>query len=161
MDGQTPVALTNTYRRMFRGVVATIGTAESNVGNLTVTNAAGTVAVYINADEGQTQHTIYTIPAGKKGLFVTGYVGMGNDDKNGVDCTMQWQARPNNGVHGAWATKGQISLVNIGSSWWQYEYGVPAGVLPAKTDIRIRVSAVNGDTTVDAVGGYDLLLKDD
>ena len=161
MDGVTPVALTNTYRRMFRGIVSTIGTAESNVGNLTVTNAEGTVAIYINANEGQTQHTIYTVPSGKSALFMKGYVAMGNDDKNGVDCTMQWQARSNNGTTGAWATKGQISLVNIGSSHWQYEYGAPAGMILAKTDLRIRVSAVNGDTTVEAVGGYDLLLKDE
>ena len=74
MDGATPVALTNTYRRMYRGVVLTIGTAESNVGNISVTNSAGIVGVYIAAEDGQSQQAIYTIPAGKSALFKKGYV---------------------------------------------------------------------------------------
>jgi len=159
LNGQTSVALTNAYIRMFRGVVLTAGSTQGNEGDITVTNGAGTVAIHIETGKGQTQHTIYTIPNNKSGLFVKGYVGMGNDDKNGVDASFEWQARANNGHTGAWATKGDIDLVNIGSSWWQYEYGVPAGILLEKTDIRIRVRTASAESRV--VGGYDLLLKDD
>lgn len=159
MDGTTPVALTNTYRRMFRGIVNTIGGAESNVGNISVTNAAGTVAAYIAATDGQTQMAMYTVPAGKSALFLKGYVGLKNDTFQGESGNFKWQLKLNNGTAGAWQTKGQIGLVNIGSSWWQYEYGAPSGMIPAKTDIRIIQSSATD--TMDSVAGYDLLLKDD
>jgi len=158
MDGTTGVVLTNTYTRMFRGIVVSVGTAESNLGAITVTGG-GDTAIYIDIDDGQTQQAIYTIPAGYTAMFLKGYVALGNDNKNGVDGTFQWQGRLNNGFTGAWATKGQVTLVNIGSSHFVYEYGAPAGMLPEKTDIRIRVT--DTDATIDGIGGYDLLLVQD
>ena len=158
MDGATSVALTNTYNRLFRGVVLTIGTAESNVGNISVTNSAGVVGIYIAASDGQTQQAIYTIPADKSAVFKKGYVALRNDTFQGESGDFKWQMRLNNGTTGAWQTKGQMGLVNIGSSWWQYEYSGPAGIIPGKTDIRIIQS--NATDTMDSVAGYDLLLKD-
>jgi hypothetical protein len=64
----------------------------------------------------------------------------------------------NNGVNGAWLVQGEIGCVNSGSSHWQYEYGIPAGPLPEKTDIRIELTTASA--IFDAVGGYDLLLVD-
>jgi len=80
LNGTTSVALTNTYVRMFRGIVLTTGSSSANEGDITVTNSVGTVAIHIEQGKGQTQHAIYTIPAGKSGVFIKGYVGMGNDD---------------------------------------------------------------------------------
>ena len=160
LNGTTPVALTNQYIRMFRGVVLTAGTNNNNVGALSVTNGAGTVAIYIAADDGQTQHSVYTIPAGKSGYFVKGYVGVsdGGNASSRESVRFQWQTKPNNGVNGAWAVKGEIECINDGSGWWQYEYGIPAGVLPEKTDIRIV--AKEASTQLGTVGGFDLLLVD-
>jgi hypothetical protein len=159
LNGGTPVNLTNTYIRMFRAVVLTAGTTETNEGALVVRiQGGGTTAIFIGALDGQTQHTIYTIPAGKTGYFIKGYVALADDDKNGEVAEFQWQARPNNGVTGAWAVKGEVGLNNIGTSAWIYQYGVPAGPLPPKTDIRIRV--VSSTATLGVVGGYDLVLID-
>jgi len=48
LNGTTPVALTNTYIRMFRAVVLTAGSVETNDGNLIVRIVTvGTVAIYI------------------------------------------------------------------------------------------------------------------
>jgi hypothetical protein len=159
LDGTNPVVLDNTYRRLFRAVIKTAGTAETNVGNISVGVAAGAVGVYIGAGNGQTLQCIYTIPNGKSGYFVKGYVGLVDDDKNGETAQFQWQARPNNGTTGAWAVQGEMGLNNIGSSWWQYEYGIQAGPLPEKTDLRIRV--ITATATLGTVGGFDLLLVDD
>jgi len=159
LNGQTPVALTNTYIRMFRGIVLTAGGSYSNEGNLSVTNGAGTVAIYINAGDGQTQHAVYTVPANTTAYFLRGYVGLADDDKNGEIAEFQWQARPNNGHTGAWAVKGEIGLNNVGSGHWQYEYGCPSGPIPAKTDIRIVT--INTTATLGVVGGFDMLLVDD
>jgi hypothetical protein len=165
LNGTTPVALANEYIRIFRTIVLTAGSVETNIGNLIIasTEAAGgiaenTVGVYVNAGDGQTQQTIYTIPAGKTGYFIKGYTAMADDDKNGEVAEFQWQARPNNGVNGAWAVKGEVGLNNVGTGTWQYRYGVPAGPLPEKTDIRIRVTGVTA--TLGVVGGYDIVLVD-
>jgi len=59
--------------------------------------------------------------------------------------------------------KGQVTLVNIGSSHFAYKYGAPAGPLPASTDIKIRAVSCIDATEIDndAIGGYDLLLVED
>ena len=159
-DGLVPVVLENTYIRMSSAIIMTAGSAESNVGAISIRIAgAGTVGAFIGINDGQTQQAIYTIPASKTGFFLKGYVGMMEANKNGEDATFNWKMRPINGGNGAWQIKGRVGLVNIGTSTWQYEYGAPAGPIPEKTDIRIEVEVAS--TTVDSVGGFDLLLVDD
>jgi len=159
LGGSDTVALTNKYIRMYRAIVITAGSYETNKGVIAIQDTgAGTVGAYIDADDGQTQQAIYTVPAGKTAYFVKGYTAMKNDDKNGEDASFKWKARWNNGGDGAWATKGQISLINIGSSWWQYQYGIPAGPLVEKTDIKIE--CYEASATVGATAGFDLLLVD-
>jgi len=167
LTGATEAAVAGTWMRIFRCIVVTAGSGKTNAGNLTVqcVGAAGglsdnTVGIYVTAGDGQTQRTIYTIPAGKTGYFVKGYVGVADDDKNGEVVEFQYLMRPNTVADGAWAVKGEIGCNSVGSSHWVYEYGIPAGPIPEKTDIRIRVL----DTTVatiGVVGGYDVLLQDD
>lgn len=159
LNGTTAVPLVNTYIRMFRGIVLTAGSTETNEGNLIVVNSTGAEAIFIGANDGQTQHAIYTVPADKTAYFLKGYVGLADDDKNGEVAEFQWQVRANNGVTGAWAVKGEVGLNNIGSSYWIYQYGVPAGGIPAKSDIRIRV--INATTPLGVVAGFDLVLVDD
>ena len=166
LNGTTEVTIAGTWRRIFRLVVLTAGSNGTNIGNLTVqcVGAAGgladnTIGIYVAAADGQTQQTIYTVPLGKTAYFIKGYVGLSDPNKNGEAAEFVWRLRPNNGVTGAWTVKGQIGLVNIGSSHWQYEYGIPAGPIPEKTDIKIEV--LSATTTVGAVGGYDLLMVDD
>ena len=158
MDGQTPVALTNTYSTMYRGVVMTVGSSPSNVGVITVTNGAAVVAAYIAAGDGQTQQDSYMIPKGKSAEFLSGYVGLENDTFQGVTGAFKWQLRLNNGSAGAWQTKGQIGLINIGSSWWDHLYSAPVGMIPELTIIRIIQSAASAQ--MNSVCGYDLLQRD-
>jgi len=161
LNGTTPAILNNTYIRMYRAVVLYVGTSESNVGGISVEEqgGAGSTGAFIEAGDGQTQQAIYTIPKGKTGYFIKGYVALANANKNGEDGTFQWKARLNNGFTGAWAVKGEMTLVNIGSSHWAYEYGVPAGPLPEKTDIKLEMTTASG--IMDTVGGFDLVLVDD
>lgn len=165
LNGLTEVAIPGTWIRISRLVVVTAGSTKTNEGNITVqcVGAVGgladnTIGIHVGAGDGQTQQAIYTIPAGKEGYFIKGYVGMADDDKNGEVSEFQYLMRPNTNGDGAWAVKGEMGIVNIGAGHWQYEYGVPAGPVPEKTDIRIRVS--NTTATVGVVGGFDLILKD-
>lgn len=159
LTGTTPVNLQNTYKRMFRAIVLTAGSSETNEGNIIVEDSVGgIVGIYIGELDGQTQHAIYTVPRGKEAYFVKGYVGIADDDKFGEVAEFQWQSRPNNGITGAWQVKGEMGLNSVGSSNWQYAYGVPAGILPEKTDIRIRT--VLTTAPVGVVAGFDLILVD-
>ena len=166
IDGTAAVEMTTPFIRLFRAFVFEAGSNNTNNGNLTVyprANGSGVttanVGIYIGAGEGQTQQAIYTIPDGKTGYFLKGYVALNNDDKGGEDGTFQWLMRANNGVNGAWLVKGEVGLVNIGSSHWTYEYGIPVGAIPERTDIRIRLSAESDQMST--VAGFDLLLVDD
>jgi len=159
LNGTTPVDLDSSFIRLFRCVVLTAGSSGANEGTLTVKiDGAGTTGIQVDVGDGQTQQTIYTIPANKTAYFVKGYVGMAGDDKAGEVAEFQWLMRPNTIPDGAWAVKGQVSLNSIGTGTWQYLYGIPAGGIPEKTDIRIRVIAATA--TLGVVGGYDLILKD-
>ena len=160
LNGSSTVNLSNTYTRVFRTIVTSAGTNNTNVGNITVRiKGAGTTGSYIMAGDGQTQQAIYTIPINYTGFFLKGYVGI---SKGGgatvVAAEFKWKAKANNGVNGAWATKGQMECITHGSSWWQYEYGAPNGPIPEKTDIRIECVEVSA--TVGVVGGLDLILFD-
>jgi len=166
LNGTTEVALANEYVRLFRCVVLTAGTTGTNAGVITVqsSEAAGgiadnTVGIHIGIGDGQTQHAIYTTPANTTSYFLKGYVGVADDDKNGEVAVFQWLARPNTVANGAWAVKGEMGCNTLGAGHWQYEYGVPSGGLPGKTDIRIRV--VDATATLGVVGGFDLIIVDD
>lgn len=158
-NGITEVPLVNKYIRMSRAYAVTAGSTETNVGAISIQIASGgTVAAHIKVGTGQTLQCIYTIPRGRSGYFLKGYVALSNADKNGQDGTFQWLMRANNGTTGAWAINGEVTLVNIGSSYWVYEYGVPAGPIPEKTDIRIRMTTATA--TMSTQGGFDLILID-
>jgi len=160
MAGTTPVALTNTYRRVYRAVVLTCGSEPNNVGTLTVRIAsAGTTAAVIPAGEGQTQQTSYTIPAGKTGYLYQTYVGLADDDKAGESCIFQIQTRLNNGHEGAWAVKGEEGCNRLGGSTWLQDIPIPGGPLPEKTDIKVIAHAASAE--LGTFAGYTILLIDD
>jgi hypothetical protein len=166
MNGTGVVQLDNTYVRLYRAFVYEAGTGNTNAGVITAYAratgsgvTAGDIGIYIGTGRGQTQQTIYTIPNGKTGYFVKGYVALSTSNKTAEDGIFNWLMKLNNGVNGAWLVQGEVGCVNLGSSHWQYRYGIPAGPLPEKTDIRIALEA--GSTTFDTVAGFDILLVDD
>lgn len=166
LNGVGVVQLNNTYIRLFRAFVIEAGNLNTNVGDITVYARAtgsgvtvGDVGIHISAGDGQTLQCIYTVPNGKTAYFIKGYVGMSTSDKTAENAILRWMGKMNNGLNGAWLVQGEMGLVNLGSGHWQYEYGVPAGPLPEKTDVRILMESGSG--TFDTVGGFDLILVDD
>jgi hypothetical protein len=75
LNGQTPVAMTNTAWRVHRSYVLTSGGSLSNIGNIHIGVGSVTTGVpshtwaHIPAGFGQTQQALYTVPQG-----YTGYV---------------------------------------------------------------------------------------
>ena len=167
LNGTGAVELSNDYVRLFRAFVLEAGTGNTNAGVITVYArgtgsgvTAGDVGIYIGAGGGQTQHAIYTVPADKTAYFIKGYVALATGSTTAKDGVFRWLMRLNTtGVNGAWLVQGEVGLVNLGQGSWQYAYGVPAGPIPGKTDIRIEMTSAAAQ--FDTVGGFDLVLVDD
>lgn len=138
-------ATTQTFLRVFRVVLTSANTGSSNVGVISVTISATTVA-QILAGKGQTLMALYTIPANKKGYLMK---FQGNLEK-AKECEFEFLARPENG---AFNIKGKF-----GSSGdpVTYDYPVPLE-FDEKTDLEVRIKA---GATTGAGAIFDLILID-
>ena len=135
---------TNTYLRVFRGIVN-----STNQGNITIqynTSPSTSVADIIPADAGQTLMAVYTVPAGKTAYLIK---FQGNVEKD-TGTIFRLRSRP---FGGQFSVKGQFGT--FGSSV-TYDYPVPL-VFTEKSDIEIQVQA-QGTTGAGAL--FDLILVD-
>lgn len=65
-NGTTSVSSVKNYLRVFTARVVLSGTNGTNIGDITVEDAAGVITLaYIEADEGKSLQCIWTVPAGK------------------------------------------------------------------------------------------------
>jgi hypothetical protein len=158
MNGQTDVAITKTFVRLYRGFVLHAGASGMNEGDITVeVDATTNAGIFIATGDGQTQQAIYTVPSGKTGYFLKGYVGIGSGiGAQTGSAVFTWRARLNNGATGVFSIKGQIE-VNDKSPYWIYEYGIPVA-LPEKSDLLIRCDTTT--KTLGVVGAFDMVLVD-
>lgn len=70
LDGTTPVVTTASFLRVNRmHIVGTVGTALTNLGDITATHGVAGVIGIIPAGLGQTQQAIYTVPRGYSGFL--------------------------------------------------------------------------------------------
>ena len=138
-------ATTQTFLRVFRVILTSANTGSSNVGVISVTISATTVA-QILAGKGQTLMALYTIPANKKGYLMK---FQGNLEK-AKECEFEFLAKPENG---AFNIKGKF-----GSSGdpVTYDYPVPLE-FDEKTDLEVRIKA---GATTGAGAIFDLILID-
>lgn len=160
LNGTTDVALSTGFVRMYRSFVLHAGSSGFNEGNISIdVDGTGEIGIYVNIGDSQTQQAIYTIPSGKTGYFLKGYVGIssGGNPANPASAQFTWRARLNNGTNGVFAIKGQVEVIANGGQYWIYEYAVPVGI-PEKSDILIRCDEVS--TTVGVIGSFDMVLVD-
>ena len=135
---------TNTYLRVFRGIVN-----STNQGNITIqynTSPSPSVADIIPTDAGQTLMAVYTVPAGKTAYLIK---FQGNVEKD-TGTIFRLRCRP---FGGEFSVKGQFGT--FGSSV-TYDYPVPL-VFTEKSDIEIQVKA-QGTTGAGAI--FDIILVD-
>ena len=163
LTGQTPASLDTSLIRIYRmvnlGTTDLAGQAYCYVSGGAVTAGVPQVEADIRAviDNGnnQTLMCIYTVPNGKTGYFWGGYVSISRGPAAATFADFTWRARLFGGV---FAVKSRITCMSAGGSSWDYLYKAPV-ILPAKTDVVIRVEEVGG--TIGASGGFTVLLKDD
>lgn len=156
LNGTTPVETTNKFYRCTRAIVMTSGADNQNfndgdlIGRGSVTNAD--VFFRMPLGTNQTQIACDTVPAGR-----TGYL------KN-IDVEMS-RANTGTAIGALWVREYEASprlirqfSVSNGSSLSKEIYG--GLVLPALTDVAVRITSVSNNST-DIQAYFDFLLVDD
>jgi hypothetical protein len=125
LNGVGAVTTTQTFLRVHRAYVLTAGSAGTNVGNISI-SVGGNLQAYIEASEGQTHITQFTVPANH--IAVVEYYAITTGRVGNFDIQAQLQIRK---LGEAWRSV---------SDAFPYEGGFalerPLILLPAKTDVR-------------------------
>lgn len=134
-----------TFSRVFRAFMV----STDNSQGINITQGA-TLAAKIISGAGQTQMSVYTIPAGKTGYLVKIH---GNSDRSNGSPAVQFKlkAREFNSIFRIKGTYG-----TAGGDQFVYEYPVPLK-FDEKTDIRIDATASSA-TIVSSI--FDVILVD-
>jgi hypothetical protein len=158
LNGTTVVPLTKTFVSQHRMTGLIAGTIAGNEGIVICRiSGGGTIASQMLAGANKTLMAVYTVPAGKIGYFLKGYVGITKTGNPASVNTAQftWRVIPFGSVE---SVNGIVETITSGNSWWIYEYKAIPGV-PPQTFIHIRVDDVSHDAT-GTVAGFGLLLID-
>lgn len=154
-------ATATSFWRIFRAYVTDSGTyagvgAGANAGNITVENSAGgTDIITIEAGQGQTQYSGYTVPAGKTAYLTNYYIAV---DTAKAATLALYQRLEADDVATPFRGKRLVARVIglVGSTFRQYD-AYPS--FPAKTDLWWEVSTGSGAAAA-CVVSYDLILVD-
>lgn len=144
------------FLRIFRAIVKTAGSTGTNDGNITI-EAGATTVISIGTHGtgsnkegfGQSQTSVYTVPAGKTGYITQWSVGSSNYN-SGVQAYLL-VSEPEDGK--VLRTKDIMFLNNYSIK----DYKVPLRV-PEKTDIEVR--AFDSATGIPVSTSYNVILVD-
>ncbi len=147
---------TTAFFRVFRAYVANVGTyGGANTGNITIETEAGTVVAIIPAGKGQTQMSMYTVPAGKTAylqqLFATVAAAKAADIE-------LFQRQNADDVSTPFTSKRLVeAFIGITSEGVIRYKAMPS--FPAKTDLW-AVATTGTGAAASVVISYDLILVD-
>ena len=133
LDGTVSVGSSASFLRVNRAYIVTAGTGESNAGNITV-SIGGDAQAYIEATEGQTHQTHYTVP-NEHVLMVHGFSLVAGTIGGSNHIILESQIKLF-GTNTAWRTISAIDLVD-GQAYHSHP-NQGATIIPAKTEIRQR-----------------------
>lgn len=139
LSGATPVASTSSdWYRVNRAYNVTAGSNEANVGNISI-SIGGDLQAYVEASQGQTHQTHYTVPAGKT-LLVRSFHMTGGRMGN-TDMQIWSQIKPF-GTDSAWRTLDDTFMFEN-----NFDNDKDVFVISEKTEIRQRIVATttNGE----------------
>jgi len=145
MDGTTPVNTTQEFLRVHRAYSVEAGADGLNDGNISI-SVGGDLQSYIEAGEGQTHQTHYTVPADTT-LFVDHYaLSAGRQGAADLAILAQIRLLGSN----AWRT---ISDINVYEGNYTNDKSIT--IIPAKTEVRQRiVSTANNVQASSVFSGY-------
>jgi hypothetical protein len=152
LNGQTPVALVNTYLRMYRASVLTAGSGLGNAGALTIRIAsAGATLGSIPIGENQTLIGIYTVPAGKTAYMPRWWCSAsGGADGQTMNCALF-----DRNLGSVFQVRNRAGIRLGGTSFIEQLFPVPLKFQP-KTDLEIR--GTSSSNNQDAQGGFTIIL---
>jgi len=152
LTGTTPVTIGTALWRIFR--MKNVG-AVDYVGEITLTNAAGTVDyAVIQIGNGQTLMALYTIPNATKGYMLKGTNNLSGVTR-AVAASGRLLMRPFGGVD---QLKKTFGVNSEGSSFLEMAFPLPAQI-PGKTDIKVE--AIGSTAGVSLNTTFDILLVED
>ena len=150
-------ASTAEFLRVFRAFVVNAGSFGTNIGDVLVSTGAGgggtvladigTIGTGSTFGLGQTQLSLYTIPANCTGYLTTWNVGIGAYNSS---ATVSLYTREYASGNLGFRTR---DIIDVPGGYHTRNYGIPLRI-PAKTDIEVRAIASTG-TTVSA--SFDLI----
>jgi hypothetical protein len=151
LNGTTNVTTVNSYFIILRAVVNTVGTSDTNVGNITsVATGGGTpVGISILATKGQSQFGIYQVPAGYS--FYLDYFDAGA--QTALSCDIELYSKP---FGGTWNLKGDLALSLSGDSTGRKTYSTP---LKFTEKTLIKLTALTDINNCEVHGGFGGILK--
>jgi hypothetical protein len=145
-DGLTPVTLAGNFVRVFEVRAHTSGSGETNAGDIDVKHGA-TVLCRMVAGEGASGCTLYATPSDTQAEILKWRVKIEAKDAR-IVAVLQARHNHHEGTTGAWFTidRSEIGRGDEGG----HAFEIPI-MLPAQTDIRIRVLSCDvNDTRVTA-----------
>ena len=159
LNGTNNVATANTYYRINRmHIDGAASRTVTNVGDISATaQTDATITAQINAGNGQTGTTVYTVPKGKTAFITNVYANLVRG-KSAV-ASMTLRITPIANIDGAGSRAiHYFGLDSAGGSNFQQHF-VPYKKILANTDIWLRVDEVTAND-MDISGGFDLILVD-
>jgi hypothetical protein len=148
LNGQTAVDTVETYLRVYRAIIRSAGSTQSNEGTISIKNNASTVTMAtIDPGEGQTLMTHYTVPNGKQ-MLIKNLCLQATGNK---DVSIALYVRP---FGEAWQVKLTATLNNGTFN----RLFLPPFKIDAKSDVVIRAISVQAGGIVNA--GWDSILED-
>lgn len=159
LNGQTGVALTNSYLRVFKCTAVTAGSGGVNAGIVYVGTGAITTGVpaVINCQmavgNNVSMSAMYTIPAGKQGILAKVWFSTIQSTAGERETCQVWYATPSGIIQPIITVIGTLSsgVIDVSSC-----ADIPLQVFPEKTDIELRATSSTGTSTV--TGGATLLV---
>ncbi len=137
---------TTNFIRVFRAIMKTANTGNTNVGTITITVSSTTVA-QIRAGYGQTLMCVYTVPRKYNAYLVQIDVGSSKDLENEIRFIVKEISNGN-----VWNTK---AFITTRGGFVEKNYVVPV-TIPEKTDIELIGKA---SATSSISGGFELILE--
>lgn len=134
------------FIRVYRAVMKTANTGNTNVGIISITVSSTTVA-QIRAGYGQTLMCVYTVPRKHNAYLMQLDVGSSKDQENEIRFITK---EINNG--NVWATK---AFITTRGGFVEKNYAVPV-ILPEKTDIEL---VAKSSSTSAVSGGFELFIE--
>lgn len=154
LNGTTPVATTQQFRRAHTATVQTAGSGGVNAGTLTFNHTTTTANVFLSmvAGRNQTNAAVYTVPAGHTAYMRYLHAAIRSGGTAALDGFIWTRS-----FGGVFRSRRPYT---IGSSYRLADYIYGGLVFTEKSEIVLRISS-SSSNNISVNGGFDLILVKD